>query len=137
MGDNKEYPKILFFSSVHCAPCKPVEEMLKRINISMFGKKLYIEKIDIESNSRLTQEHKITALEFFGKARNYYNAALINIRKLANAGKDTERIKANLKKVVEDDIASTGAMTVLLNRLLEDEYEVTLKGTPKNISPLR
>lgn len=62
MGDNKDYPKILFFSSVHCAPCKPVEEMLKRINLSMFGKKLYIEKIDIESNSRLTQEHQITAL---------------------------------------------------------------------------
>ena len=62
MGDNKDYPKILFFSSVHCAPCKPVEEMLKRINSSMFGKKLYIEKIDIESNSRLTQEYQITAL---------------------------------------------------------------------------
>jgi thiol-disulfide isomerase/thioredoxin len=56
------YPKILLFSSVHCAPCKPVEEMLKRINISMFGKKLYIEKIDVSKNYMLTQKYKITAL---------------------------------------------------------------------------
>ena len=56
------YPKIMLFSSVHCAPCKPVEEMLKRINISMFGKKLYIEKIDVVKNYMLTQEHKITSI---------------------------------------------------------------------------
>jgi thiol-disulfide isomerase/thioredoxin len=56
------YPKILFFSSSHCAPCKPVEEMLKRINISMFGKKLYIEKIDVSKNYALTQQHKVTSL---------------------------------------------------------------------------
>ena len=36
--------------------------MLKRINISMFGKKLYIEKIDVERNYQLTQEYKITSL---------------------------------------------------------------------------
>lgn len=56
------YPKILFFSSSHCAPCKPVEEMLKRINISMFGKKLFIQKIDIEENRKLTQEYRITSV---------------------------------------------------------------------------
>ena len=28
----------------------------------MFGKKLYIEKIDVEKNYQLTQEYKITAL---------------------------------------------------------------------------
>ena len=56
------YPKIMLFSSVHCAPCKPVEEMLKRINISMFGKKLYIEKIDVVKNYMLTQQHKITSI---------------------------------------------------------------------------
>ncbi|MHA1490704.1 MAG: thioredoxin family protein [Promethearchaeota archaeon] len=61
-GINQGYPKILFFSSSHCAPCKPVEEMLKRINISMFGKKLYIQKIDIEQNRRLTLEHRITSV---------------------------------------------------------------------------
>ena len=53
MYDNQEYPKILFFSSNHCAPCKPVEEMLKRINISMFGKRLNIEKIDIEKSHKI------------------------------------------------------------------------------------
>jgi len=58
------YPKILFFSSNHCAPCRPVEEMLKRINISHFGKKLRIEKISIdrEENRHYTQEYRITSV---------------------------------------------------------------------------
>jgi len=56
------YPKILFFSSSHCGPCLPIEQMLKRINISMFGKKLYIEKIDVGKNYKLTNEYKITSL---------------------------------------------------------------------------
>ena len=59
---NDNYPKVLLFSSTHCAPCKPVEEMLKRINISMFGKKLYIQKIDVEKNYALTNHYKITSL---------------------------------------------------------------------------
>ncbi|MEE9378184.1 MAG: thioredoxin family protein [Candidatus Lokiarchaeia archaeon] len=61
---NQGYPKILFFSSNHCAPCKPVEEMLKKINISMFGKKLRIEKIsiDMEDNRQFTQEYRITSV---------------------------------------------------------------------------
>jgi thiol-disulfide isomerase/thioredoxin len=62
MYDNQEYPKILFFSSNHCAPCKPVEEMLKRINISMFGKRLNIEKIDIEQSHKITKDHNITSV---------------------------------------------------------------------------
>ncbi len=62
MFNSQDYPKILFFSSVHCAPCKPVEEILKRVNISMFGKKLYIEKIDVEKNIQLAKEYKITSL---------------------------------------------------------------------------
>jgi thiol-disulfide isomerase/thioredoxin len=62
MFSNQDYPKILFFSSNHCAPCKPVEEMLKKINISMFGKKLNIQRIDIEKNHKMTQEYKVTAL---------------------------------------------------------------------------
>lgn len=58
------YPKILFFSSNHCAPCKPVEEMLIKINISLFGKKLKIEKIliDLEENREFTQENRITSV---------------------------------------------------------------------------
>ena len=64
MYSNQDYPRILFFSSNHCAPCKPVEDMLKKINLSMFGKKLHIEKIDIEAitNRNLIQEHRITAI---------------------------------------------------------------------------
>ncbi|KKM78395.1 hypothetical protein LCGC14_1360340 [marine sediment metagenome] len=61
---NQGYPKILFFSSNHCAPCKPVEEMLKDINISQFGKKLRIVKIliDLEENRQFTQDYKITSV---------------------------------------------------------------------------
>jgi len=62
MYDNQEYPKILLFSSNHCAPCKPVEEMLKRINISMFGKRLNIEKIDIEQSHKITRDYNITSV---------------------------------------------------------------------------
>ena len=64
MYSNQDYPRILFFSSTHCAPCKPVEEMLKKINIYMFGKKLHIEKIDIEAgtNREIIQKHRITAI---------------------------------------------------------------------------
>ncbi|MFX1298807.1 MAG: thioredoxin family protein [Promethearchaeota archaeon] len=60
----QDYPRILLFSSNHCAPCKPVEEMLKRINISLFGKKLKIEKIliDLEENRKFTQEYRITSV---------------------------------------------------------------------------
>ena len=63
-GDIEGYPKILFFSSDHCAPCKPVEEMLKKINISMFGKKLLIEKINIENkeNFNMIQNYSITSI---------------------------------------------------------------------------
>ncbi|TFF85224.1 MAG: hypothetical protein EU518_01545 [Promethearchaeota archaeon] len=45
-------------------PCKPVEEKLKHINISMFGKKLRIEKINIniKENRELIKEYKITSV---------------------------------------------------------------------------
>ncbi|MFX1376126.1 MAG: thioredoxin family protein [Promethearchaeota archaeon] len=61
---NQGYPKILFFSSNHCAPCHPVEEMLKKINLSLFGKKLRIEKIsiDLEENRQFVQEFRITSV---------------------------------------------------------------------------
>ena len=44
------YPKILFFSSKYCAPCKTVEKILDRVNLSLFGNKLNIEKIDIDAS---------------------------------------------------------------------------------------
>lgn len=63
-GNIEGYPKILLFSSNHCAPCKPVEEMLKKINISMFGKKLNIDKINIENkeNIHLVKQYMITSI---------------------------------------------------------------------------
>jgi thiol-disulfide isomerase/thioredoxin len=61
---DKEYPKIILFSSNHCAPCIPIEETLKRINLSLFGKKLKIEKIliDHQENRALTQKYRITSV---------------------------------------------------------------------------
>ncbi len=55
------YPRILFFSSSHCAPCNLVEKLLNKINISMFGKKLKIEKIDVKNSYKLVQKYKITS----------------------------------------------------------------------------
>lgn len=64
MYNNLLYPKILFFSSNHCAPCKPIEVMLNRINISLFGKRLNVKRIDIEesTNREIIQKYRITAL---------------------------------------------------------------------------
>ena len=65
MYENTEgYPKILFFSSTNCAPCRSVEEMLKKINVSMFGKRLSIDKINIEekANFQMTQKYSITSV---------------------------------------------------------------------------
>ncbi len=60
----QDYPKILFFSSQHCMPCRPVEEKLKRINISMFGKRLQIDKINInmQENRELINKYNITSV---------------------------------------------------------------------------
>ena len=64
MFNDQDSPKILFFTSNYCAPCKPVEDMLKKINISMFGKKLHIEKIDIKEsiNRKIIEEHRVTSI---------------------------------------------------------------------------
>ncbi|MBN1802783.1 MAG: thioredoxin family protein [Candidatus Lokiarchaeota archaeon] len=58
--DIEGYPKILFFSSDHCAPCVPIENLLKKININMFGKKLVIEKINIEKKENINMIKKFT-----------------------------------------------------------------------------
>lgn len=57
-----EQLKILFFTHDLCAPCIPVSDYLKTINISMFGKKLLIEKIDINKCRGLTAEYKVTSV---------------------------------------------------------------------------
>ncbi|MBD3352776.1 MAG: hypothetical protein GF364_14910 [Candidatus Lokiarchaeota archaeon] len=58
------YPEILFFTSVYCAPCKSVEKKLSKINLSMFGNKLNITKIDISKaeNLDLTKKKNILSV---------------------------------------------------------------------------
>jgi thiol-disulfide isomerase/thioredoxin len=63
--DPKQHnPRILFFTSDHCGPCIPVEKTLEEVNISMFGKKLNIEKININNkkNRELIKKHGITSV---------------------------------------------------------------------------
>ncbi|MHA1730194.1 MAG: glutaredoxin family protein [Promethearchaeota archaeon] len=56
------YPEILFFTSQHCHPCKPVEKILEKVNLSLFGKKLKIKKIDISKNKNLELIEKMKVL---------------------------------------------------------------------------
>jgi len=53
------YPVIYFFSSEYCSPCKMVERMLKEINISLFGNKLIIEKVDIVSDLEMAKRYAV------------------------------------------------------------------------------
>lgn len=57
-------PKVLFFTSEYCGPCIPVEKALDEVNVSMFGKKLNIEKININNkkNRHLIKKHAITSV---------------------------------------------------------------------------
>jgi hypothetical protein len=45
-------------------PCKPIEKKLEKINLSMFGKKLKIDKIliDEKQNRELIQKYRITSV---------------------------------------------------------------------------
>ncbi|MHA1901674.1 MAG: thioredoxin family protein, partial [Promethearchaeota archaeon] len=56
------YPLIYFFSSPYCAPCKIVEKMLSEINMSLFGKKLRIKKVDIAQELELARKFKILSV---------------------------------------------------------------------------
>jgi thiol-disulfide isomerase/thioredoxin len=57
-----EYPVILFFTSKYCAPCKPVERMLAKINLSLFGNQLRIQKIDISENIEDAKKYNIMSV---------------------------------------------------------------------------
>ena len=56
------YPIIYYFSSPYCGPCKPVEQMLNEINISLFGNKLRIRKVNIVKESELAQEYDVLSV---------------------------------------------------------------------------
>ncbi len=93
-NENKQgNPKILFFSSKYCMPCKPVEDRLKKINISMFGKKLNIEKINIneDMNREKINTYKITSVP----------TIIVGGRKLMVNIDDTDIIDAILQAYVD------------------------------------
>ena len=56
------YPLIYFFSSPYCAPCKTIEKMLDEVNISLFGKKLRIKKVDIAKDLEIARKFKILSV---------------------------------------------------------------------------
>ena len=56
------YPLIYYFSSPYCAPCKNVEKMLNEINISMFGNKLRIKKINIAEEIETAREFNVISV---------------------------------------------------------------------------
>lgn len=56
------YPLILYFSSPFCAPCKNVERMLNEINVSLFGNKLRIKKIDVAREISIAQKYNVISV---------------------------------------------------------------------------
>jgi len=56
------YPLIYFFSSPYCAPCKTVGKMLAEVNISLFGNKLRIKKVDIAQELELARKFNILSV---------------------------------------------------------------------------
>ena len=56
------YPIIYYFSSPYCAPCKPVEKMLNEVNLSLFGNKLRIRKINIMKESNVAKKFNILSV---------------------------------------------------------------------------
>jgi thioredoxin 1 len=65
------YPLIHYFKSKHCAPCKPVEKMLDEINISLFGNRLNIKKVDIAEDLELARKFNVLSVPtiVIGKVR--------------------------------------------------------------------
>ena len=56
------YPIIYFFSSTYCAPCKQVSQMLKEINMSLFGNKLRIKPINIAEDLETARKHQVLSV---------------------------------------------------------------------------
>lgn len=56
------YPLIYYFTSPYCAPCKNVERMLNEINLSLFGNKLRIKKINIASDIETARKFNVISV---------------------------------------------------------------------------
>ncbi len=65
------YPLIYYFTSPYCAPCKNVERMLNEINLSLFGNKLRIKKINIASDIEMARKFNVISVPtmIIGKTR--------------------------------------------------------------------
>jgi len=56
------YPLILYFKSKYCSPCIAVERMLDEINISLFGNRLNVRKIDILNDVELAKKFNVLSV---------------------------------------------------------------------------
>lgn len=56
------YPVIYYFNSPYCAPCHQVEKMLDEINISLFGNRLRVRKINIVNEGDLAQKYNVLSV---------------------------------------------------------------------------
>lgn len=56
------YPIVYFFSSPYCAPCKRIEKMLHEINLSLFGNKLAVEKVDIAKDLDTARQYNVISV---------------------------------------------------------------------------
>ncbi|UYP48740.1 hypothetical protein NEF87_005025 [Candidatus Lokiarchaeum ossiferum] len=65
------YPLIYYFTSPYCAPCKSVTKMLNEINMSLFGNKLRIKKINIASDIEIARKFNVISVPtlIIGKTR--------------------------------------------------------------------
>jgi thiol-disulfide isomerase/thioredoxin len=64
MGDyaHLSYPVIYYFNSPYCAPCHQVEKMLDEINISLFGNRLVVRKINIVNEVDIAQKYNVLSV---------------------------------------------------------------------------
>lgn len=65
------YPLIYYFKSKYCSPCVAVERMLDEINISLFGNRLNVRKIDILQDVELARKYNVLSVPtiIIGKTR--------------------------------------------------------------------
>ena len=56
------YPLIKYFCSPYCAPCKNVERMLNEVNISLFGNRLQVKKIDIAEDLDAAKKYDVISV---------------------------------------------------------------------------
>jgi DNA-binding ferritin-like protein (Dps family) len=84
------------------------------------GDKFYTNASDAWLQAK-TYLEKMKVIDSLNRAKSHYNTALLNVGKLDNVNKDTEQIKAYLKRAVEDSIGSIDIVITILKKILEDQ----------------